>query len=771
VIAMPSLKSQFHVASGSEGCGMGLLPMLARFHRSEVVVVQNRRRGVMSVKRRDNVQVLLWRDRFVAVLALAAVVGVASMGVLAPSSAVASVSRLTDPHKIARLAAHAYEWGLAPEFEYRFGNYNNLATAPRNTFGGGNVAAAWNNNATNAGNPSVLYLNSILDLSGQRRRGGTKELVLTVPPSKDTYYVVNMLDDFINTVGSIGTRTTPSTRAQTYLIVGPTSRYAHERTARIRGFAYRVVPFDTNQGQMLIRIRADTLAPASDPSSAASILKHVVKRFALSTLAQFEAHRHQPNYFKPGQYTPTQSQINRAAKWHNAPTHAVAFFKQMGESLRLNPLPDATTGLNGISLRTLPSWIVPQSGAVTRYRNPSYGQKHTLALFRRLGLTTNGFRIPRNWGPRQIAALQAGYKAGQKLVNDALDSVNVSAATNYWSYLNHTIGTYPNTPLGYLYRALVVLGGGGANVPLDGVYAQINNLDGTSNTQLDGNNTYTLTFTPPVTNPATLPVLGSLPPTVNDRQGNPRGFWSVSLYQTDATESAAPFITQASVLNTAYSTANIPVTAVDPSTDTLTVKPSAWGPLVKSSPILFSSTAAQYGLTPGIPYYVATTPTKHTDSRTNTTTYSFQVSATWQQQLSMGAGVPIQGNTGKPGPIVQLTNPGGAVSLQWGPIQPVSQLGSQQLASGKLVKNADGSVTIWISPTLPTGAPATNWIPTPSSAYYASIYPGVSVPTQIRPMIRIYYPTPGSNTQASILPPPNGSMGATYVFPALQKVG
>ena len=45
------------------------------------------------------------------------------------------------------------------------------------------------------------------------------------------------------------------------------------------------------------------------------------------------------------------------------------------------------------------------------------------------------------------------------------------------------------------------------------------------------------------------------------------------------------------------------------------------------------------------------------------------------------------------------------------------------------------------------------------------------MPTAILPIIRIYYPAPGSNTQASILPPPNGSMGATYVFPAPQQVG
>ncbi len=60
--------------------------------------------------------------------------------------------------------------------------------------------------------------------------------------------------------------------------------------------------------------------------------------------------------------------------------------------------------------------------------------------------------------------------------------------------------------------------------------------------------------------------------------------------------------------------------------------------------------------------------------------------------------VPIQ-FSGAPGHIVQLSNPGGPVNLQWGPIQPVSQLGSQQLTSGKLAKNPDGSVTIWIAPT------------------------------------------------------------------------
>ncbi len=141
------------------------------------------------------------------------------------------------------------------------------------------------------------------------------------------------------------------------------------------------------------------------------------------------------------------------------------------------------------------------------------------------------------------------------------------------------------------------------------------------------------------------------------------------------------------------------MTGVDPSNDMVTVEPSAWGPLVASTPILFGPTAAQYGLTPGMPYYIATTPTRNIDPNTKAATYSFKVSTKWLQQLSMG-NVPIQ-YSGTAGPVVHLSNPGSPINLQWGPIQPVSQLGSQQLTSGRLAKNPDGSVTIWIAPTLP----------------------------------------------------------------------
>ena len=144
-----------------------------------------------------------------AKLASGVVLCLLTAGILAPGAA-GQDSPVTEPAQIEKLASNAYVWGLAPEFVYRFVKYNNLATAPINTFGGGGGAAAWNNDATNAGDASVLYLNSMMDLSGRQpparrpqpcaasmRRascarsaqssatGGTKELVLTVPPSRD----------------------------------------------------------------------------------------------------------------------------------------------------------------------------------------------------------------------------------------------------------------------------------------------------------------------------------------------------------------------------------------------------------------------------------------------------------------------------------------------------------------------------------------------------------------------------------------------------------
>jgi hypothetical protein len=671
----------------------------------------------------------------------------------AADPAVSTAAPATDPAVITALAADAYVWGLGPEFIERDSKYNTIIGAPFNALKYGSVPAAWNNDAANAGDASVLYVSGFVNF------GETPDLVLTVPPSRNQYYVASYYDAYANTIGSIGTRTTPSDAMTSYLLVGPKSRYAKKQTVKIRGYKYRVMASDTNVGWLLIRVRANTLIDASAPASVPNAVNGVVQKFALNSLQDFEANGHRPVY--PSSFAlppPTQKQIDEAAPYQNAPQAAVRFFTQLGNAVAANPIPNRGTGLSGTALTDLPPWVVPQYGATTKYLVPSYGQKATFDSFAPIGLTKKGFHVPAGWGKAQRAALQAGYLQGQKILGEFIASAAPSASTNYWGIVNNLVGTYPNNRLGYLFRSLGVVEGGVPNIALDAVYPTL----GGNPLPLNGNQTYKVTFTVPSPNPA-LPAVGIYPPMVSDATGNPKGFWSISVYATDPTQSAAPFIAQTSVLNTSYSTADTPVLSVDAATNSMTVKAPAWGTLAASTPILFGKDATAYGLTPGTVYYVASTPTANADK----TRYTFQISTQWLQALSAGD-VPIQGPGGHPGPVADLLSPAGAGALSYGMVKPVAQLGSSQLTAHQLAKNADGSLTIWVGPTLPAGAPPSNWIPTPSTAYYSTLYPNTQISTAFQLTLRMYYPTPGDEPP-SILPCPQGC-AESYIPPLVESI-
>jgi hypothetical protein len=654
-----------------------------------------------------------------------------------PKSRPAAAKSATDTAVITALAAEAYVWGLGPEYIERFSKYNTIIGAPFNALKYGSVPSAWNNEATNAGDASVLYISGFVNFDE------TSELVLTVPPSRNQYYVVAYMDAYANSVGSIGTRTTPSDATTSYLLVGPKSPYANKKTARIHGYEYPVMASDTNLNWFLIRVLANTLIDASDQTSVPNVLNGVAHKFALNSLKEFEANGHGPVYpasfFLP---PPTDEQTIEAAPYQNAPVKATDFFTQLGATVAANPIPNRGTGLSGAALVDLPTWVVPQYGATTTYIVPSYGQKRVFDSFAPLGLTEKGFRIPTGWGDAQREALQAGYVLGQAILHAFIDLAGAGSSTNYWGIVNDPVGTYPNTAKGYLFRSLIVVEGGVANIGLDAIYPTL-----TGNpSPLDGDKTYKLTFMPPAFSSGMLPADGIYPPMVNDSSGNPKGFWSIHAYATDPTQGAAPFIAQTSVLNTSYSTADASVLAVDAATDFMTVRAPTWGTLVASTPILFGEGASAYGLTPNAVYYVATKPTLNADN----STYTFQISSQWLQAISDG-NVPIQGPGGNPGPIKHLLSPAGSTSLNYGMVKPVSQIGSSQLAANQLLRNGDGSLTLWFGPTLPPDAPVSNWIPTPSTAYYKAIYPDTTMSTAFQLTLRMYYPTPG-NEPPSILP-------------------
>jgi hypothetical protein len=655
------------------------------------------------------------------------------LGNIPLSSAVAAGST-TDPTVIKFLAALGYIWGLGPEYIERFSLYNTILYAPFNALKYGAVPSAWNNEGTNAGDASVVYFSGFLNFQQ------VPEQVFTVPPSENSYYVVAYYDAYAETIGSIGTRTTSSSTPTSFLLVGPNSPYANQQHATINGHDYPVMASDTNVGWILTRVLANTLIDASASTSVPNTVNNILHKFALNSLAQFEGNNYQPVY--PKSFTlppPTQAQIQAAQPYQDLPTKATDFFTQLGNAVMTSPIPSQSTGLSGTPLAALPTWVAPQYGATTTYVVPSSGQNPILALFAPIGLTQNGFQVPAAWGPAQMLALQEGYVEGQLLLAEFIQVASSSSgsSTHYWGIVNDIVGTYPSNLLGYLYRSLIVVKGGVANIGLDAIYPTLQENPAT----LDGNNTYQLMFTPP-TSPQTLTADGIYPPMVPDSNGNPKGFWSVTVYQPDSDEAAAPFIAQTSVLNTSYSTADTAVLSVNPATNFMMVKAPNWGMLVQSTPILFGTNAAAFGLKPNTVYYVATPPTMP-----HSGTYTFQISETWKQDLSHD-GVPIQ-NSGNPGPIVQLISPTSG-TLNYGMVKPVTQLGSSQLVAGQLVKNADGSLTLWFGPTLPTGAPISNWIPTPSTAYYSTIYKQ-PVSTTFQLTLRMYYPTPG-NDPPSILP-------------------
>ena len=699
---------------------------------------------------------------------------------LLPSPAVATPS--PDPATIRALAADAYVWGLGLETVYRLSKYNTIIGAPYNAMKYGSVPAAWNNEATNAGDASVVYVSAFVNFDESH------ELVFTVPPAPVppvppfTYYVAAYYDAYGNDVGSFGTRTTPSTTATSYLLVGPTSPFAHKKTAKIQGYTYPVMASDTNINWFLIRVRANTLIDASDPTSVPSIVNNVSHKFYLNTLHEFEKNGHQPvppanDFFYP---PPNQEQLNEAAPYQNTPVCAVdgggphcsptpanqpGFFNQLGDAVASNPIPKANTGLSGTLVSDLPAYVIPQYGTspTSTYFVPSYGQQEKFDSFAPIGLKKNGFRVPNNWTQEQLDALYAGYRDGQQILQAFITGASSDECTNYWGIVNDFVGTYPNNDVGYLYRSFSAAEGGVSNYPLDAVYPTMLNLPTSDNSlqPLDGNNTYMVTFTlppsspipGPCTSPSPGPVSGILPPMYPDPLNSldPAGFWSIHVYAQDPSQAAAPFIAQTSVLNTYYSTANLGVLSVDAAADTMTVSAPDWGTIVSSTPVLFGGDTADYGLTPGAVYYVVCSDTGGCPNADGTST--FQISTQWIQQLSNASPpVPIQGPAGvqsHPGPIVDLLAGSGA--LNYGMVKPVTQLGSTQLSgnSPQLYINPDNSVTLWFGPVLPPGAPASNWIPTPNTAYYQALY-GQQISTNFQLTLRMYYPWGAVN------PPPSG---------------
>jgi len=688
---------------------------------------------------------------------------------------------------IALRAAQAYVWSLPLNWSYRFQRRSGLIYAEPNTLYYASLAA-WNTGNYYAANASTIYLSSALSLEGEA-------LVLTVPPTildgvdgaagvHGVFNSTQLYDVFLNSIADPGTRTTGNAdQDMHFLIVGPGSQFEHEATVTIEGEAFPVIAVDTNQGVLLARVWAHTLAPAANPMSTPRIKQRILEKYALNTLEEFIDNDMEPIYYTP--MTVTELDRLRARRFQQTPEPQQwrKFFRQVGQALEANDLPTRGMGLSGTDVADLPSYIIPDPAAAEHgdhYHAPSWGQRRTLRRFNVIGLSEDGYALPPDWGDEERAAMALGVEFAAAFLAEASASLPATEATNYWTYRNSGLGTYPNSHVGYLYRAIVVVLGGLASYCEDGVYAEQASAsvqpdcpDADPRAPLDGSNYYTLTILPDDPPYEDCPVTGIQPPLQRHDDGDALGFWSLTVYQPDTSQSTSPFLSQAGVLNRHYSHATERV-VVDPATNTFVAKaPVGISAIEDSTPIVFGPNATPWGLSHDHTYFV--TGVQVVESDCAEPVYRFQVAEQWVQDLSE-TGTPIQ-DTGSAADIVSdLTAIDGV--LRYGVVKPVSQLGSAEIERGDLQPNDDGSYTIWLGPTLMDGAFESNWIPTPSQQWLTDIYGDVTLSSDIRPYFRLYAPQPG-DTMPSILPHPSGCddggsdaalQDATYRFPLLRCV-
>ncbi len=153
------------------------------------------------------------------------------------------------PAKIQKLAADAYIWGVAPEFVYRFANYNELVTAPRQH-------VRWSGSGGGMEQPSHERRQRVGAIPERDARPQRAEAAAAAPRSSCSRSrrrrPTTTSSPCLMPSSTRWAASAPGRRrrrdAQTYLLAGPTSQYAHKRIARIHGFTYRVMPFDTNRG-------------------------------------------------------------------------------------------------------------------------------------------------------------------------------------------------------------------------------------------------------------------------------------------------------------------------------------------------------------------------------------------------------------------------------------------------------------------------------------------------------------------------------------------
>ena len=669
---------------------------------------------------------------------------------------------------IFRSTIEALIWSYPLNQTYRLYNLNTITQAPANSLFKPDFAASWlNKNSSPAPNASVLYIPSWLDLRKVDESDHGEQVLQLPTNTDDSYYILAVLDAYINTVGSFGPRTTPQAQGESpspknILLVGPDSSYYGKniKEVTIQGSRLQVLQVDTSLAWITARIDTNTLD--ADAMTATRAFINGTKDepgsgFQLTSLKEFKETGVVP-YAKPISQ-PTSNQV-ASSQWGEIPTRATDFFRQVSKALALSPVPAELD----VSL-TPPSyqiWIGNQNtlqNSDTTYQPPSALKPQELAAlnkrFATIGLNLNtGFSQPSNWTAQEKIVFQEAYRYGLNLLDTATTALveGNEGINNGWNITNENIGVYPNTWSSWLVRAGVAVQGGAANIPDDAVYPT---------TEIDNEgNALTSTFNYGIALPAT----AGQPPLQTETYAPAQGFWAFTIYQPNPGNAYQPFLIENAIRNTAFSPIN--------STATLTAdgrlrtaKPGNWNrSTAVGTALLTGSSIEVNGINANTIYYVEKAEEVGNE-------LLFTLSSGYQSVYASN-GIPI-GGAGYPAPGTELSlsgSPGSSLSFGW--INPVAQLGSSQLAGNTsdtitLSTESDGSIELSLSSLAPQSN-SQNWLPTPLVTGSGSSNPRNASEFQV--MARYYWPTTGN---PSVLAENNGRQGSPdlYLPPVIERLG
>lgn len=278
---------------------------------------------------------------------------------------------------------------------------------------------------------------------------GKEPVVLHVPDTQDRYYVEQLIDAYTNNLDSVGRRTT-GTKEGNFAIVGPNW---HGKLPS----GVKMIKSPTNTvwiiGRILVKGDSDLPETLS-----------LQKQFTLTPLSQ---------YGKSKVHTKNQT-LEDFKKYMPSPKaqDKLQYFEELRVALKNNPSPKEEAAL--------------------------------MNTFDKIGLGEKKTPYGKNLDPYISDELVRAIKDGNQIVTSTWNNME-GISINGWVYKTN-LGVYGDD---YLFRAAVALGGLGANVPEEAVYAKAQT--GSDSQPLNGDHNYVVHF---------------------DKENIPPvdAFWSISIY-------------------------------------------------------------------------------------------------------------------------------------------------------------------------------------------------------------------------------------------------